>query len=202
MIDLRQLSFMDSSGPAAARLRGTTARRGRHGLTIVRGGAEVSRLVRLTRLDEKLPFADAIGRRSPSPLRAAPARPPRRAYRVAMDATPPRAGPRSPTLAWRLPPQLLFVVGALTQYVGAGLAVLLFARVPVIGVAWLRVLAAAVVMTPWARPWRLRDARGWTRERLLLVGGFGLALAGMNGAFYLAIDRLPLGTAVALSSSA
>ncbi|MDO8185408.1 EamA family transporter [Conexibacter sp. JD483] len=106
------------------------------------------------------------------------------------------AGPL--TLAWRLPPQLLFVIGALTQYVGAGLAVLLFARVPVIGVAWLRVFAAAVVMAAWARPWRLADARGWTRERLLLVGGFGLALAGMNGAFYLAIDRLPLGTAVAL----
>lgn len=118
------------------------------------------------------------------------------ASRPASPGPGPAAG--SLTLAWRLPPQLLFVIGALTQYVGAGLAVLLFARVPVIGVAWLRVLAAATVMALWARPWRLADARGWTRERLLLVGGFGLALAGMNGAFYLAIDRLPLGTAVAL----
>ncbi|HST39283.1 MAG TPA: hypothetical protein VLK58_07230, partial [Conexibacter sp.] len=109
---------------------------------------------------------------------------------------------RPVTLAWRLPPQLLFVIGALTQYVGAGLAVLLFARVPVIGVAWLRVLAAAIVMTLWARPWRLRDGAGaaarWTAARVRLVIGFGLALAGMNACFYLAIDHLPLGTAVAL----
>ncbi|MDW5598490.1 EamA family transporter [Conexibacter stalactiti] len=108
---------------------------------------------------------------------------------------------RPVTLAWRLPPQLLFVIGALTQYVGAGLAVLLFARVPVIGVAWLRVLAAAVVMVLWARPWRLdgggAEAR-WTPARIRLVVGFGLALAGMNACFYLAIDHLPLGTAVAL----
>lgn len=106
--------------------------------------------------------------------------------------------PRPATLAWRMPPQLLFVIGALTQYVGAGLAVLLFARVPVTGVAWLRVLAAAVVMAAWARPWRLAGGARWTRSRLLLVAGFGVALGGMNLAFYLAIDHLPLGTAVAL----
>lgn len=127
---------------------------------------------------------------------------------------------RPATLAWRMPPQLLFVIGALTQYVGAGLAVLLFARVPVIGVAWLRVLAAAVVMVLWARPWRLDGDRldgdrlggdrlggdrlgggagaRWTAARIRLVAGFGLALAGMNACFYLAIDHLPLGTAVAL----
>jgi len=109
--------------------------------------------------------------------------------------TPPRAGG---SLVWRMPPQLLFVVGALTQYVGAGLAVLLFERVPVIGVAWLRVLAAAAVMAAWTRPWRLAGDGRWSGERLRLVAGFGIALAGMNACFYLAIDRLPLGTAVAL----
>lgn len=114
-----------------------------------------------------------------------------------MDAAVPTT-PRRATLAWRMPPQLLFVIGALTQYVGAGLAVLLFARVPVTGVAWLRVLAAAVVMAAWARPWRLDGGARWTRSRLLLAAGFGVALGGMNIAFYLAIDRLPLGTAVAL----
>jgi inner membrane transporter RhtA len=113
-----------------------------------------------------------------------------------MDAAAPPGRPVA--LVWRLPPQSLFVLGALTQYVGAALAVLLFARVPVIGVAWLRVLAAAVVMALWARPWRLRDGGAWTPARLRLVAGFGLALAGMNACFYLAIDHLPLGTAVAL----
>lgn len=101
-------------------------------------------------------------------------------------------------LVWRMPPQLLFVIGALTQYVGAGLAVLLFERVPVIGVAWLRVAAAAVVMVAWARPWRLAGGARWSVPRLRLVAAFGLALAGMNACFYLAIDLLPLGTAVAL----
>ncbi|MDO8210502.1 DMT family transporter [Conexibacter sp. CPCC 206217] len=113
-----------------------------------------------------------------------------------MPAAAPTARPAA--LPWRAPPQLLFVAGALTQYVGAGLAVLLFARVPVVGVAWLRVLVAAVVMAAWARPWKLRGEARWTRRRLLLVAGFGLALTGMNAAFYLAIDLLPLGTAVAL----
>jgi len=108
------------------------------------------------------------------------------------------AAPGGAALLWRMPPQLLFVAGALTQYVGAGLAVLLFERVPVIGVAWLRVAAAAAVMALWARPWRLGGGRRWTAAQLRLAVAFGIALAGMNACFYLAIDRLPLGTAVAL----
>jgi len=103
-----------------------------------------------------------------------------------------RAGPTA-TLH-RLPPQALFVLGAISQYVGAALAVLLFASVPAAGVAWLRVVAAAAVLVAWRRPWRTC----WTRERLALVAAFGTALALMNLTFYLAIDRLPLGTAVAI----
>jgi inner membrane transporter RhtA len=51
-----------------------------------------------------------------------------------------------------------------------------------------------VALVAWRRPWRTR----WTARRLLLVAAFGTALASMNLAFYLAIDRLPLGTAVAI----
>jgi inner membrane transporter RhtA len=94
----------------------------------------------------------------------------------------------------RLPPQAPFVLGAISQYVGAALAVLLFASVPAAGVAWLRVVAAAAVLVAWRRPWRTR----WTAERLARVAAFGTALALMNLTFYLAIDRLPLGTAVAI----
>ena len=94
----------------------------------------------------------------------------------------------------RLPPQVLFVLGAISQYVGAALAVLLFASVPAAGVAWLRVVAAAAVLVAWRRPWRTP----WTGARLRLVAAFGIALALMNLCFYLAIDRLPLGTAVAI----
>jgi inner membrane transporter RhtA len=93
-----------------------------------------------------------------------------------------------------LPPHALFVLGAISQYVGAALAVLLFASVPAAGVAWLRVVAAAAVLLAWRRPWQAP----WTGPRLWLTAAFGIALALMNLAFYLAIDRLPLGTAVAI----
>jgi inner membrane transporter RhtA len=104
-----------------------------------------------------------------------------------------RTAPTTAMIA-RLPAQSLFILGAISQYVGAALAVLLFASVPAAGVAWLRVVAAAAVLVAWRRPWRTR----WSGPRLRLVAAFGLALALMNLSFYLAIDRLPLGTAVTI----
>jgi inner membrane transporter RhtA len=96
--------------------------------------------------------------------------------------------------ASRVPAPALFVVSGLTQYAGAALAVSLFASIPVEAVAWLRVLVAAVVLVVWRRPWRRR----WGARELGLVAAFGTTLALMNLFFYLAIDRLPLGTAVAV----
>ncbi len=113
---------------------------------------------------------------------------PRPASAPAASATEP------PGITDRLPAHALFVMGAISQYVGAALAVLLFASVPAAGVAWLRVVAAAAVLVAWRRPWQTR----WTAARLRLTAAFGVALALMNLAFYLAIDRLPLGTAVAI----
>ena len=46
----------------------------------------------------------------------------------------------------------------------------------------------------WRRPWR----RTWTPRRLALVAVFGTVTTGMNTAFYLSIDRIPVGTAVAI----
>src|SRR3954452_19934459 len=94
----------------------------------------------------------------------------------------------------RLPAQALFICGAVSQYAGAALAVLLFDRVPASGVAWLRVVSAAVALVAWRRPWRST----WNARRLALVAAFGCVLGLMNLTFYLAIDRLPLGTAVAI----
>ena len=54
----------------------------------------------------------------------------------------------------RIPPHLYFVVSAVFHYLGPAFAVLLFARVPVLGVAWLRIAAAALVFAAWRRPWR------------------------------------------------
>jgi inner membrane transporter RhtA len=96
----------------------------------------------------------------------------------------------------QLPPHAYFVGSALFHYLGPAFAVLLFARVDPLGVAWLRIAAAAAVFALWRRPWRpfaRLDARG--RRTLVAWGG---VLAVMNACFYLAIDRLPLGTVAAI----
>jgi len=54
----------------------------------------------------------------------------------------------------RVPPHAFFVGSAIFHYLGPSFAVLLFARVPVAGVAWLRIVSAAVVFALWRRPWR------------------------------------------------
>ena len=95
-----------------------------------------------------------------------------------------------------MPPQGYFAVSAVFHYLGPAFAVLLFARVDVLGVAWLRIAAAAAVFALWRRPWRaLRGLDGGGR-RLLLA--WGAVLAAMNCCFYVAIDRLPLGTVAAI----
>lgn len=80
------------------------------------------------------------------------------------------------------------------MYLGAAVAVLLFEQLSPSGVAWLRMLGAALVLLAWRRPGR----GAWRGRRLLLAGCFGLATALMNVAFYEAIARMPLGTAVAV----
>jgi inner membrane transporter RhtA len=103
---------------------------------------------------------------------------------------------RAPPLAQRVPPQLFFVVSAVFHYLGPACAVLLFARVEVLGVAWLRIATAALVFALWRRPWRLWRRSGPADHRTLLA--LGLVLAAMNACFYLAIARLPLATVGAI----
>src|SRR6185295_15215052 len=60
------------------------------------------------------------------------------------------------------------------------------------GVAWLRMAAAAevlAVLRPPARAWRSAG-----RSERALVVALGAVLAAMNASFYLALDRLPLAT--------
>jgi Predicted permease, DMT superfamily len=80
------------------------------------------------------------------------------------------------------------------MYVGAALAVGLFDHLSPSTVAVLRLLGAAVVLIIWRHPGR--DA--WRGARLARAAAFGFATALMNLAFYEAIGRLPLGTAVAI----
>ncbi len=65
-----------------------------------------------------------------------------------------------------------------------------------LGVAWLRIASAALVFALWRRPWRVFARLDRETRRLLLA--WGAVLAVMNACFYLAIDRLPLGTVAAI----
>ena len=94
------------------------------------------------------------------------------------------------------PPHAYFVVSAIFHYLGPAFAVLLFARVEVLGVAWLRIATAALVFALWRRPWRVFAGLDRSGRRLVLAWGAVLAL--MNCCFYVAIDRLPLGTVAAI----
>jgi inner membrane transporter RhtA len=96
----------------------------------------------------------------------------------------------------RVPPQGYFVGSAVFHYLGPSFAVLLFARVDVLGVAWLRIASAALVLAAWRRPWR--ELRALDRAGLVAIGGLGAVFAAMNACFYLAIDRLPLATVAAI----
>jgi inner membrane transporter RhtA len=94
------------------------------------------------------------------------------------------------------PPHLYFVVSAVFHYLGPAFAVLLFARVDVLGVAWLRIASAALIFATWRRPWRTFAGLDRSGRRLLV--GWGAVLAVMNACFYMSIDRLPLGTVAAI----
>jgi inner membrane transporter RhtA len=103
----------------------------------------------------------------------------------------PMTGERAHT-ARPVPPEAFFICSAIFHYLGPAFAVLLFARVDVLGVAWLRIASASVVFALWKRPWRLFAELGAGERHIVVALGFVLAL--MNVCFYLAIDRLPLGT--------
>ncbi len=96
----------------------------------------------------------------------------------------------------KVPPQAFFLVSAVFHYLGPAFAVLLFAHVSVLGVAWLRIASAAIVFALWRRPWRMFISSLWATRRILIALGVVLGL--MNACFYLAIARIPLGTVGAI----
>ena len=90
---------------------------------------------------------------------------------------------------------LLFVgIGLACQEVGASLAVLLFDDLGPLGMVMLRLVFSAAILLLIARP-RLRGHSAEAWRGVLL---FGLVLALMNGFFYLALERLPLGVTVTI----
>lgn len=92
------------------------------------------------------------------------------------------------------PAVLLVVVGLALQEVGASIAVILFPQVGPLGMVMMRLVFSALVLLLVARP-RLR---GHGRPAWLAVLAFGAVLALMNGLFYLALARLPLGVTVTI----
>ncbi|MDX8506964.1 DMT family transporter [Mesorhizobium sp. VK22E] len=95
-----------------------------------------------------------------------------------------------------MPPHVWFCVSAIFHYLGPAFAVLLFAQVGVLGMAWLRIATAALIFAPLTRPWTV-FARADRSARLLLLA-FGACLAVMNCSFYLALDRLPISLVAAI----
>lgn len=91
------------------------------------------------------------------------------------------------------PVALVIAAGVSVQF-GAALAVTIMPRVGAAGVVTLRLAAAAIVLLILCRP----KLRGYSRSDWRTVITFGIAMAGMNGLFYQAVDRIPLGPAVTL----
>ena len=107
-----------------------------------------------------------------------------------------RGRDRVSRVAASMRPESFFVGSAIFHYLGPAFAVLLFARVDPLGVAWLRIVTAAAVFALWRRPWRaFRRLDDANRRNVVAMG---LVLAAMNPCFYVAIDRLPLGTVAAI----
>jgi inner membrane transporter RhtA len=92
------------------------------------------------------------------------------------------------------PAVLLVVAGLACQEVGAAFAVLLFPEAGPLGMVMLRLVFSAVILLLITRP----TLRGHSRDGWTAVVAFGLVLAVMNGLFYLALERLPLGVTVTI----
>ncbi|MEU9383088.1 EamA family transporter [Streptomyces sp. NPDC048279] len=93
-----------------------------------------------------------------------------------------------------LGPVGLVLAGGISVQFGAAVAVTLMPRAGALGVVCLRLFAAAVILLVVCRP-RLR---GHSRTDWGTVIVFGVTMGAMNGLFYEAVARIPLGLAVTL----
>ncbi|ENN5324364.1 threonine/homoserine exporter RhtA [Salmonella enterica subsp. enterica serovar 1,4,[5],12:i:-] len=94
-------------------------------------------------------------------------------------------------------PILVLLIAMSSIQSGASLAKSLFPLVGAPGVTALRLALGTLILIAFFKPWRLRFAK---EQRLPLLF-YGLSLGGMNYLFYLSIQTVPLGIAVALFSS-
>lgn len=92
--------------------------------------------------------------------------------------------------AW---PVVAVLIAIVSVQAGASLAKQLFPIVGPTGTTTLRLVVGTLILWAVLRPWRMRSALPW---KWLLA--YGVALGTMNTVFYLALQRIPLGIAVAV----
>ncbi|MFD3757326.1 DMT family transporter [Streptomyces sp. NPDC058622] len=132
------------------------------------------------------PAAPAAAPAAAAPLTAVPQGPAAASQAAA-------AAPQDSAAA-RFGPVALVVAAGVSVQFGAALAVMIMPRAGAAGVVTLRLAAAALVLLLLCRP----KVRGYSRADWGTVLAFGVTMAGMNGLFYQAVDRIPLGPAVTL----
>lgn len=114
---------------------------------------------------------------------------------AAAPAVVPDTSPSGRAGRWgSLGPVGLVLAGGISVQFGGALAVMLMPQAGALGVVTLRLAVGAIVMLLVCRP----RVRGYTRADWTTVIVFGVAMAAMNGLFYQAAARIPLGAAVTL----
>lgn len=91
-------------------------------------------------------------------------------------------------------PVVILIIAMISIQSGASLAKSLFPVIGATGVTALRLALGTFILAVIFKPWRLRFSK---QQRVPLLV-YGLALGGMNFLFYLSIQTVPLGIAVAL----
>ena len=91
-------------------------------------------------------------------------------------------------------PILVLLISLISIQSGASLAKSLFPLIGAPGVTALRLALGTLILVVVFKPWRLR----FSKEQRLPLLFYGLSLGAMNYLFYLSLQRIPLGIAVAL----
>lgn len=94
----------------------------------------------------------------------------------------------------RFIPYIMLLMAIVSIQFGASLAKGLFTSIGAIGTAGLRLLLASLILSLIFKPWKL-DFKSFN---LKIVMVYGACLGIMNILFYLSLERIPLGIAVAL----
>lgn len=92
-----------------------------------------------------------------------------------------------------IPPVLLVVLSIISVQIGSSAAKDLYSAAAPVTVAWLRITLSAIILLGLTRP-RVagRPASDWVG-----AAAYGVSIAAMNILFYLSIQRIPIGMAVA-----